>query len=246
MSMIHDVTARDNATAAAPPPPVQAKCGLAIASMVLGLLGVLSCVLGPLFGIPAVVCGHLAMGKIRQSNGTLGGGGLATTGLITGYIGIAMLLIAPILAGLMLPAIGGARERARRINCVANLSQIGKACKMYSMDYRDNLPPSFAVLAQEKYLEAPKVFVCPSTNNVMATDSESFADKQCESYLYFGAGQTEDSMDSATVLAADRDGNHRNFSIVLFGDGHVQGFTGPNLETIVRQNHLRLPGPPTE
>ena len=60
--------------------------GLAIASMVLGIVGVMC--LGALLGIPAVIMGHIARGQIARSGGTIGGGGMAMAGLVCGYIAI--------------------------------------------------------------------------------------------------------------------------------------------------------------
>jgi hypothetical protein len=62
--------------------------GLAIASMVCGILGVVTCYFGGLFGLPAVICGHMAISAIRQSPLPMGGRGMAIAGLVTGYLGI--------------------------------------------------------------------------------------------------------------------------------------------------------------
>ena len=62
---------------------------LAIISLVAGILG-----LTVLFGvgsIVAVITGHMAKNEITKSDGSLGGSGMATAGLITGYVGIALL-----------------------------------------------------------------------------------------------------------------------------------------------------------
>lgn len=59
--------------------------GMAVASMVLGILGVLGgwCMLG-LPCILAVILGHIALP--RTKDGTVGGRGMAITGLILGYL----------------------------------------------------------------------------------------------------------------------------------------------------------------
>ena len=55
------------------------------------ILAVLSFTCGWLFtAIPAVICGHVARSKIRKSGGVLGGRGIATAGLILGYIALAV------------------------------------------------------------------------------------------------------------------------------------------------------------
>ncbi|MEN3369748.1 MAG: hypothetical protein V7609_1891 [Verrucomicrobiota bacterium] len=61
---------------------------LAIWSLVLSLVGLLGfCCGGPLLGIGAVVCGHLALSKINEKP-ELQGRGLALAGLIIGYFAI--------------------------------------------------------------------------------------------------------------------------------------------------------------
>lgn len=76
----------------APPP----SSGMAIASMVLGIISVVSCTcygFGVLIGIPAVICGHMAMKQIKESPTLIGGRGMAQAGLITGYIGGGLSLL---------------------------------------------------------------------------------------------------------------------------------------------------------
>ena len=66
-------------------------CGLAIASLVLSLLG-------PLCSIPAIICGHLALRKITKTP-ALSGRGLALAGTIVGYVvlGFSLFLFGPVM-----------------------------------------------------------------------------------------------------------------------------------------------------
>jgi len=45
-----------------------------------------------------------------------------------------------ILAALLLPALGKAKERARQIQCASNLRQIVLATLLYADDYKDTFP----------------------------------------------------------------------------------------------------------
>ena len=63
--------------------------GLAISSLVLGIVSVFLCITA----IPGVICGHLSLLRIRTSNGGLGGKGLALAGLVTGYVALALWLV---------------------------------------------------------------------------------------------------------------------------------------------------------
>jgi hypothetical protein len=70
-----------------PAPRSEATNGLAVASLVCGLMQVF-------FGIttiPAVVLGHLARGQIRRTGER--GEGMATAGLVLGWLGLAMLVL---------------------------------------------------------------------------------------------------------------------------------------------------------
>ncbi len=63
--------------------------GLAIASLVTGILSLVCCfvLLGVILGPVAAILGFISRNRITQSNGTLGGGGLAIGGLILGVVG---------------------------------------------------------------------------------------------------------------------------------------------------------------
>lgn len=62
--------------------------GLAIASMVCGIAGYLTCYFVGILGIPAVICGHMALNRINSSPVPVAGRGMAIAGLILGYLGI--------------------------------------------------------------------------------------------------------------------------------------------------------------
>ncbi len=64
--------------------------GLAIASMVCGIVGIFLCYFAGLLGVPAVICGHMALNRISQSPVPVGGRGMAITGLILGYLEIVI------------------------------------------------------------------------------------------------------------------------------------------------------------
>lgn len=70
--------------------------GLAIASLVCGLVGLLgafACWLPGLVGIGGVVCGHMALKKIKSNETQYIGKGLAIGGLVTGYLAILVLIV---------------------------------------------------------------------------------------------------------------------------------------------------------
>ena len=74
-------------------PPSQ---GLAIASLVCGILGLIGCCMWFISlpaALAAIVTGHLANSKIKADPQRFTGKGMARTGLITGYLGVIGSLV---------------------------------------------------------------------------------------------------------------------------------------------------------
>jgi Domain of unknown function (DUF4190) len=63
--------------------------GLAVASLICGIVGIVCffICLGVLLGPIAAIMGFISRQRVASSGGTLGGGGLATAGLILGIVG---------------------------------------------------------------------------------------------------------------------------------------------------------------
>jgi len=62
--------------------------GLAIAALICGVAQIAA---GPLTGIPAIILGHVARSRIRQTGEQ--GAGMALAGVILGYIGLVLFTI---------------------------------------------------------------------------------------------------------------------------------------------------------
>jgi hypothetical protein len=80
-------------------PEGQKTSGKAVAALVTGLVGLLTICCGFIVvsSIAALVLGLLARRDIANSNGQLKGDGMALTGIITGIIGIVLLVVVIIL-----------------------------------------------------------------------------------------------------------------------------------------------------
>ena len=80
--------------------PAQPTSTLAIVSLISGIV---SWVFIPFIAaVAAVIAGHMAKNEIKKSNGMIGGNGLATAGLVLGYIQIGLGLCLCIVVAAML------------------------------------------------------------------------------------------------------------------------------------------------
>ena len=69
---------------------------------------------------------------------------VASTSLRTGFTLIELLVviaIIAILAAILFPVFGRARENARRTSCISNARQLGLAVLQYASDYDDMMSP---------------------------------------------------------------------------------------------------------
>lgn len=131
--------------------------GLAITSMVLGITSFLC----GITAIPAVICGHIAQGQIKQSQGRITGGGYATAGLITGYLGMIVIIVA-MLAGLSAPMIIRQRKKADQMEAVSNARSFSLALTEFETEY-GSLPNAATAASVAEATNTPAV--AGSTSN---------------------------------------------------------------------------------
>lgn len=112
---------------AATPPATPETSGMAIGSLVCGFL---------FFFFPAavvaVILGHLSRSEIRRSGGRKTGGGMALTGLIMGYTGVAIIPFL-IIAAIAIPNLLRARITANEASAVGSVRMLNTAIVQYSM-----------------------------------------------------------------------------------------------------------------
>ena len=152
---------------------------------------------------------------------------------------LVVIAIIGILAGMLLPAIAAARERARRTGCMNNMRQIGLGLRMYSSDHDESFPSSIKQIKKYLYDKA-KLMRCPSSTNAPADNFDSMVAGN-SSYSYrINLKESSDPNFCLLVeknagvpakITSDADaatgwgGNHRmEGGNVLFIDGHVEWF----------------------
>lgn len=129
----------NNINSIAEPLPSAKTSGLAIASLVLGICGILTCGLTAIIGLILGIVGLCAINKRAEQ---LKGKGLAIAGIITSAIGIVLIPIMAILMALLMPALSSARTQAMNMVSMTYAKQICLAMAMYCQDNEGSFPPA--------------------------------------------------------------------------------------------------------
>lgn len=138
-----------------PSPVVQGQSRLATTALILGCCSFLC---GFFSGLPALICGILAIRKIDKNPG-MGGMGMAVAGVCLGAFSVVGTFF---IAGLAVPAIHGALTKAKQAQDVAFIQQVGVAAYAYAMDHDGHYPDDLSVLKESGALDE-SMFVDPET-----------------------------------------------------------------------------------
>lgn len=205
--------------------------GLAVASLVLGILGFFTCGIAAIIGL---ILGIIAMSQGKKSSGSVGGVALAGT-----IVSALFILMVPLGAAMLLPALAKAKQRAQTIQCVNNMKQLALAARIYAGSHNNQLPPAATWCdALSSEVASPRVFQCPAAN----------LNDRCD--YAFNAnldGLNVDSVNPNTVLFFEsnpgwnlsggpelmlRQSRHFRLFIVAFADGHIEQATAARLASL--------------
>ena len=179
--------------------------GMAIASMICGILGLLLW----LPCIPAIILGHLGLSAIKKSAGALKGGGMAVAGLVMGYLMIAAIPLIAIHAALAVPAFNQVQSQGNQMKAISNARQIVLGMKQYAADHDGKYPPTLEPLFEEQILTDRKLLEIPGSLN----DPD-------QGWEYLGAGHT-DSDPGNLIILTSRKPDRTKKKIIAHNDGSV-------------------------
>ncbi|MDD3926284.1 MAG: DUF1559 domain-containing protein [bacterium] len=121
---------------------------------------------------------------------------------------LVVIAIIAILAAILFPVFGRAREQARKATCQSNLKQIGLATFMYIQDWDEKWIPNARWYAGpaltatlgagvlDSYAKNANIFDCPSVSGTVSTETDYFYN--------FNLGQT--GANGTTVAYTSTDG----------------------------------------
>lgn len=144
---------------------------------------------------------------------------------------LVVIAIIAILAAILFPVFGRARENARRSSCQSNMKQIGLGVKQYIQDYDEKFPIALVEVgtpdgifqagesgwaaSMQPYLKSVQIFQCPSETNPpsassAATNAAGYNDYWANFNVIGGSGGVSEASIEAQALT------------VLNGDGSGQ------------------------
>ena len=152
---------------------------------------------------------------------------------------LVTLAVIGILAGLLLPMLGGARQRAYSTRCISSLRQLGIAARLYADENDGRLPraqafgqaginapgglPSIQQVLSPQVRGVREVFKCPADKGgVFEREGSSYEwNAALNGRILHRIGEG-DSEQSKTFLLRDREGWHpRGRKNAVFVDGHA-------------------------
>jgi len=148
---------------------------------------------------------------------------------------LVVMAIIALLAGMLLPALSRAKEKARATQCLSNLKQIGAGAAMYCGDNNDTLPQSSHTSASwvgtlQRYT-GTNVYRCPKDKNEQRL--YSYAVNDFLTPHPHGAAQLDFSKlttvpsPSATLYLGETDDQYEGADHFHFADAASGGYSVP-------------------
>jgi prepilin-type N-terminal cleavage/methylation domain-containing protein/prepilin-type processing-associated H-X9-DG protein len=176
---------------------------------------------------------------------------------------LVVIAIIAILASILFPVFGRARENARRSSCQSNLKQIALGIIQYTQDYDERFPLIYAgsgsgsqtlgwAAQLQPYIKSTQIFQCPSetiapTSQSADASSATYGGANFSDYWYNGAmnGKSEAGLEYTSSTVMNGDGSSST-SAYAFNGAEIRSdgaaFTIPSVSTVARTAaQVRLP-----
>src|SRR5687767_12199051 len=104
--------------------PQQTRKGLAVASLVLGIISIPTLGLLGVGAIAAIVLGVIALNRSKKEPATHGGKGMAIAGIITSVVSLLLTAVFGILAAIAVPKLNESIKMGREVEAASSLATI--------------------------------------------------------------------------------------------------------------------------
>jgi prepilin-type processing-associated H-X9-DG protein len=223
------------------PAPAPKTSGLAIASLILGIVGPCTVGLGSIIGI---ILGIVGLVKIGKSAGAKGGRGLAIAGIVVSGLGILLLpALLGILATILMPAVISAKDTAKSFQSMNNVSQLCKAAQLYAASHGQQLPPADSwpqVLQDEGIIVGDEILADPSDADAgrayamnAGLDGKALAPDMGRTVLFFECRPGAPPAGGPDLLP-DKP-RHAGRYVIGFLDGHVDSVAPEEVRQLIWQ-----------
>lgn len=202
--------------------------GLGVASLVLGILGFVTCGVSAIVGL---ILGIIAMSHEKKSGRSAGG--IALAGTIVSALFILML---PIGFAMFLPALAKAKQRAETIHCINNVRQLALASLMYAGSHTNQLPAAATWCDDVKsFVTDTAVFRCPTAGPGdrcdyafnSRLDGVNLTSINPNTVLLFESSDGWNRAGGPEILL--QPSRHGRTFVVAFADGHIEQITASQL-----------------
>lgn len=133
--------------------PTNLKTGLAIASMILGILSIVTSIflVGILLAPIGLILGIIALVKAIKKPEVYGGKGFAIAGIVAGAL---IVLILPIIAAIAIPNFLAARRSANEASAISSLRKLGEAENDFMTAKYSSKCGDLAALSSQKLIDS--------------------------------------------------------------------------------------------
>jgi type II secretory pathway pseudopilin PulG len=158
-------------------PQRQTRKGLAIASLVLGIISIPTFGLLGVGAITAIALGVIALGRIKKEPATYGGKGMAIAGIITSAVSLLLIAVFGIMAAVATPQLLKSLKTGRESAAIQSLRIIHNSQALYQA--KKGRFGTLKDLSEEGLLDPSYASGIPTSSYIYTSVPEVPQDKYC-------------------------------------------------------------------